>query len=122
MFVEINGFFALNSEVDNLNTVKCNHHSYELGSVETVQVFSEENRILILTRDAKKSDYLYGFDLVGNLIFKVAPPKHYSFWYLSGKQIACNEANSFAIKSPRSGWWFSIDMNTGALIMGAPAY
>ncbi|MHB8062702.1 MAG: hypothetical protein ACYDG2_08735, partial [Ruminiclostridium sp.] len=74
---------------------------------------------MVLTRDSVKTDYLYGFDLEGNFIFKVSHPEHYSFWYLSGKQIACIEADSLAKKSPLSGWWFSIDLDTGTLTMGS---
>lgn len=122
MFVGINGIFELDSETNNLNTVKLREQAYVLGNVETVEIFSLENRALILTRDTATSDYLYCFDLEGNLIFKVTPPEHYSFWYLSGKQIACNEADRYAVRTPRSGWWFSIDMDMGALTMGAPAY
>lgn len=122
MFVGINQIFAFNSEVESLNTVKSNQNSILLGNVETIEIFSPENRILILTRGEEEFEYLYGFDFGGNLLFKTAPPLHYSFWYLSGKQIACNEADHYAVKSPRSGWWFSIDLDTGVLTMGAPAY
>jgi hypothetical protein len=85
-------FFGINdilhfSSVNEFKTVKNNKEELILGKVETVHVFSRENRVLVLTRDSLKTDYLYGFDLEGNLIFKAAPPEHYTFWYLSGKQM-----------------------------------
>lgn len=122
MFFGINDTFHFNSDGDNFNSVKNHDNRYELGEVETVLVYLKENRVLVLTRNSEKADCLYGFDLDGNLIFKVNPPEHYSFWYLSEKQIACNEADSYAKKSPLSGWWFSIDFDTGELTMGSPAY
>ena len=122
MFFEINGAFHFSTEGNDFNTIKNYNGEYKLGEVETVIVFSKECRVLVLTRDSLKTDCLYGFDLEGNLIFKVEPPEHYSFWYLDGKQIACNEADSLAKKSPLSGWWFSINLDTGNLIMGSPAY
>jgi hypothetical protein len=122
MFFGINDAFHFSSEGNDFNTVKNCTEMYKLGKVETIYVFSEENRVLILTRDSGKADFLYCFELKGILIFKIPPPEHYSFWYLSGKQIACTEADSLAKKSPRSGWWFSIDLDTGGLTMGSPAY
>jgi hypothetical protein len=122
MFIGINSIFHFSTQGNDFNTVKNENGKYELGEVETVNVFSKENRVLILTRDSLKTDYLYGFDLDGNLIFRVPPPEHYSFWYLSGKQIACNEADNLAKKSPFSGWWFSIDLESGNLTIGSPAY
>ncbi len=122
MFFEINGIFHFSTDGNDFNMVKNYNEEYKLGKVETINVFMKENRVLVLTRDSIETDYLYGFDLEGNLIFKVPSPKHYSFWYLSGKQIACNEADSLAKKSPLSGWWFSIDLDTGILTMGSPAY
>ncbi|MCX7746000.1 MAG: hypothetical protein N2645_03770 [Clostridia bacterium] len=122
MFFGINSKFHFSTEGKDFNVVKDNNQEYRLGEVETVKVLSKENRVLVLTRSSLGADYLYGFDLDGKLIFKVAPPQHYSFWYLSDKQIACNEADSFAKKSPLSGWWFSIDLDTGDLTMGSPAY
>jgi len=122
MFFGINGVFHFSSEINDLNIVVNNDEEYKLGKVETVSVFSEENRVLILTRDSLKTDFIYCFDLKGKLIFKIAPPEHYSFWYMSGKQIACNEADSLAEKSPLSGWWFSIDIDTGSLTKASPAY
>ncbi len=122
MFFGVNDKFHFSTEGKDFNYVTSDNARYELGEVETVSVFSKEDRVLILTRDSRDTDYLYGFNLEGNLLFKVAPPEHYSFWYLSGKQIACNEADSLAIKSPLSGWWYSIDLDTGSLTMGSPAY
>jgi len=122
LFFGINGAFHFSTEGNDFNTIKNYNGEYKLGEVETVIVFSKESRVLILTRDSLKTDCLYGFDLEGNLIFKVEPPEHYSFWYLAGKQIACNEADSSAKKSPLSGWWFSINLDTGNLVMGSPTY
>lgn len=122
MFFGIDGIFHFKTNGNVFNTVRNQDEEYNLGEVETVHVFSKESRVLVLTRDALKGDHLYCFDLDGNLIFKVAPPEHYSFWYLDEKQIACNEADSLAKKSPLSGWWFSIDLDTGNLTMGSPAY
>lgn len=122
MFFAVNSYFQFSSDGNGFNTVKNNDKEYKLDNVEAVEVFSKENRVLVLSRNSLDRDFLYGFDLEGNLIFKVTAPEHYSFWYLSGKQIACNEADCFAKKSPLSGWWFSIDLNTGSLIMGSPAY
>lgn len=122
VFFGINSAFHFSTEGNGFNYVKNQNVEYNLGEIETVNVFSKENRVLVLTRNPTKTDYLYGFDLEGNLIFKVSPPEHYRFWYLSGKQIACNEADSLARKSPLSGWWFSIDLDTGSLTMGSPAY
>lgn len=122
MFFGINDKFHFSAYGNGLNYVASSNARYELGEVEAVNVFSKEDRVLVLTRNSQGTDYLFGFDLKGNLLFKVAPPEHYSFWYLSGKQIACNEADSMAIKSPLSGWWYSIDLDTGNLTMGSPAY
>lgn len=122
MFFGIDKTFHFSADGSDFNTVTGKNREYKLGKVETVNVHLKENRVLILTRDTVKTDYLYGFDLEGNLIFRVAPPEHYSFWYLEGKQIACNEADSLAKKSPLSGWWFIIDLDDGNLTMGSPAY
>lgn len=122
MFFGVNDIFHFSAEGHGSNYVAGSNTRHELGEVETVNVFSKEDRVLILTRNSHGTDYLFGFDLEGNLLFRVAPPKHYSFWYLCGKQIACSEADSMAIKSPLSGWWFSIDLDTGNLTMGSPAY
>lgn len=122
MFFGINDAFHFSTDGDDFNTVKNGTEEITLGKVETVQVLSIENRVLILTRDSQSTDYLYGFDLEGHLIFKAAPPKHYNFWYLSGKQVACTEADDQAKKSPLSGWWFSIDLENGNMEMGSPAY
>jgi hypothetical protein len=121
MFFGINDVLHFSSD-HNMNIVKNSKEELMLGKVETVHVFSRENRVLVLTRDSLKTDYLYGFDLEGNLIFKAAPPKNYHFWYLNGKQMACIEADDSAKKSPRSGWWFSIDLDNGNFTIGAPAY
>ncbi len=120
MFFGIDDFFHFAYDKDS-QTVKSNIEEL-LGKIETVHVLSKENRVLVLTRDSLKIDYLYGFDLVGRLKFKTPPPEHYHFWYLNGKQIACIEADDSAKKSPRSGWWFSIDLENGNLTMGSPAY
>ncbi|WP_273227962.1 hypothetical protein [Geosporobacter ferrireducens] len=71
--VKIDDRFHFSTGANNFNTVKGCNEEYKFGEVETVIVFSGENRVLVLTRDALKTDYLYGFDLEGNLIFKVAP-------------------------------------------------
>ncbi|WP_462411510.1 hypothetical protein [Neobacillus sp. Marseille-QA0830] len=122
MFFGINSIFHFSTESNDLNIVNGENGKHELGVVETVTVFSKENRVLILTRNSLTTDYLYGFDLGGHLIFKVAPPEHYSFWYLSGKQIACTEADHLAKKSPLFGWWFSINFESGNLTLGSPAF
>lgn len=122
MFFGIDDIFHFSTDSSGFNRVINNDEEYKLGEVETVNVLPKESRLLILTRDSLKTDYLYGFDLEGNLIFKVMPPEHYSFWYLEGKKIACNEADNLAKKSPLSGWWFSIDLDNGNLTMGSPAY
>ena len=122
MIFGINKSFCFSGDGSGINSVKNCIEEYRLGEVESVNVFSKENMVLILERNPHTTDYLYGFDLEGNLIFKVPPPEHYSFWYLSGKQIACNEADDMAKRSPLSGWWFSIDFGTGNLTMGSPAY
>lgn len=122
MFFGINNVFHFSTDGNDFNSVKNNNDKYSFGKVETVNVLSQENRVLILTRDSLGIDYLYGFDLDGNLKFKVGPPEHYSFWYLSKKQIVCNGADNFAKKAPLSGWWFSINLDTGNLTMGSPVY
>ncbi|RZT23623.1 hypothetical protein [Fictibacillus sp. BK138] len=122
MFLGINDAFHFSTNGTDFNTVKKGTEEIILGKVETVQVLTAINRVLILTRDPKSTDYLYGFDLDGHLIFKTTPPEHYNFWYLSGKQVACTEADDLAKKSPLSGWWFSIDLKNGNLTMGSPAY
>jgi hypothetical protein len=98
MFFGINGTFHFSTKGNNFNNVRSSNGEYRLGEVETVSVLLKENRVLVLTRDSLKTDYLYGFDLEGNLIFKVPPPEHYKFWYLAEKQIACNEADNLAKK------------------------
>ncbi|ANX11624.1 hypothetical protein ABE41_006360 [Fictibacillus arsenicus] len=122
MFFGINDAFHFSTDGDDFNTVKNGTEEFVLGKVETVHVLSKENRVLILTRDSQTTDYLFGFDLEGQLLFKVEPPEHYHFWYLSGKQVACTEADDQAKKSPLSGWWFSIDLLNGNMEMGSPAY
>lgn len=122
MFFGINDTFQLSTDGTGVNVVKTNTGEIVLSKVETVHVFSDENRVLILTRDPQTTDYLYGFNFEGQLLFKVEPPKHYHFWYLSGKQIACIEADDQAKKSPLSGWWFSIDLENGNMTIGSPAY
>ena len=122
MFFGVDETFNFSTDGNEFNLVVSKTGEHRLGEVETVKVYLKENRVLILTRDSVTTDYLYGFDLEGNLIFKVVPPEHYSCWYLEGKQIACNEADSLAKKSPLSGWWFYIDLDNGNLTMGSPAY
>jgi hypothetical protein len=122
MFFGIKDAFHFSTDGDDFNTVKNGTEKFVLGKVETVHVLSKENRVLILTRDPQTTDYLFGFDLEGQLLFKVEPPEHYHFWYLSGKQVACTEADDQAKKSPLSGWWFSIDLLNGNMEMGSPAY
>jgi hypothetical protein len=122
MFFGINDAFHFSTDSNGVTVVKSSTGEIALGKVETVHVFSDKNRVLILTRDPQTTDYLYGFDLEGQLIFKVEAPEHYHFWYLSGKQVACTEADDQAKKSPLSGWWFSIDLENGNMTMGSPAY
>jgi hypothetical protein len=122
MFFGINEAFHFSTDGDDFNTVNDGKEEFVLGKVETVHVLSKENRVLILTRDPQTMDYLYGFDLEGQLLFKVEPPEHFHFWYLSGKQVACTEADDQAKKSPLSGWWFSIDLENGNMEMRSPAY
>lgn len=99
-----------------------NPNAYKTAEYESVEVFTKENRVLVLTKDKHNIDYLYGYDLDGKLIFKLPPPEHYKFWYKSGKRVACVEADAQAKKSPLSGWWFSVDFDTGKMTMDSPAY
>lgn len=122
MFLGINDAFHFSTAGTDFNIVKNGSEEITLGKVETVHVLTLENRLLILTRNPQSTDYLYGFDLEGHLIFKAAPPEQYNFWYLSGKQVACTEADDQAKKSPLSGWWFSIDLESGNMTLGSPAY
>ena len=71
MYFGIDDIFHFSTEGNGFNRVKSDNEEYILEQVETVSVLSKEGRVLVLTRDPLKSDYLYGFDLEGNLIFKV---------------------------------------------------
>lgn len=58
MFFGINGAFHFSTEGNDFSTIKNYNGEYKLGEVETVIVFSKECRVLVLTRDSLKTDYL----------------------------------------------------------------
>jgi hypothetical protein len=93
-------------------------------NLDTARYFSNANIILALSGEGNYPDKLTGYNVTGERIFQVPPPKNYLFSYLT-----THPSNPIAVvcsgKEKIEGWYdwhFGIDSNKGTLTRLSPAY
>lgn len=105
--------------------VKGKHMQINFSKIENANLYPNQEVILAIAQ-LKNKLKLYGFDLSGNKILELDPPKNYQLLYLSEvskkPSVVCEGTKQEADKHGRKTWNFLVDLKTKELVKSTLAY